>query len=113
MEQAVQQRRGSAGNWQERTPVLEWPVAGKSEAASLVGGGHQTEEQLRAGLVERGEPYFIVQDQVVAQQAVDDAADGVIGQAAVELLDELRGGAVAHAQSLLDGTQADADQHVA
>jgi hypothetical protein len=34
---------------------------------------------LGAGVIERGEADFIDQDQVVAEQVVDDAADGVVG----------------------------------
>jgi len=43
------------------------------------------EQQPRARLVQRCEPNLV--DHVVPQQAIDDAADGVVGQSSVELLD--------------------------
>ena len=63
--------------------------------AAFVGGGDEPEQQLGAGVVERGEADFVEDDQVVAEQGVDDLADGVVGQAAVEGLDEIGGGEVA------------------
>jgi hypothetical protein len=58
-------------------------------------GGDEPEQQLGAGVVERGEPEFVDDDVVVARQGVDHPADAVVGQAAVEGLDELGGGEVA------------------
>ena len=82
------------------------------EGAALVGGGDEPEQQLGAGVVERGEAHFIDDDQVVAEQVLDDAADGVVGQAAVEGLDELGGGEVADLVACLDGGDAERDQAV-
>ncbi len=42
-----------------------------------------------AGVVQRREPDLVDEDEIVTQQGIDDAADGVVGQAAVELLDEV------------------------
>jgi hypothetical protein len=78
MQQAVQEAHRCGLLEQEPAPGLERPVAGYPERAPFVGGGDKTEQQLRAG-VERSEPYFIDQDQVVAEQGVDHFADGVVG----------------------------------
>ena len=83
-------------------------MAGQAQAASLIGGGDEAEEQLRRGLVERSEANLVNQDHVVAQQAVNDAADGVVRQPAVELLDQVGGSGVAHTQAMFDGAQSDA-----
>ena len=57
-------------------------------------------------------PSSSTDDQVVAQQGVDDLADGVVGQAAVEGLDELGGGEVADPVPGVDGGDAERDQDV-
>src|SRR5579859_307775 len=44
VEQAVEQRSRSAGDGQERAPVLERPVAGQADAAALVGTRHEPEQ---------------------------------------------------------------------
>jgi hypothetical protein len=67
MEEPIEQCCRSAGDRQERAPVLEWPVAGQAQAAPLVRGRDQTEEQLGTSLVERREPDLIDQDQIVAE----------------------------------------------
>ena len=82
---------------------LERPVAGDAECAAFVGGGDEPEQQLGAGVVERGEPDFVDQDEVVAEQVVDDLADGVVGQAAVEGVDQVGGGEVADLVPGVDG----------
>lgn len=53
------------------------------------------EEQLRSGVVQGREADLVEGDEVGAQDGVDDAAHGVVGQAAVEGFDELGGGEVA------------------
>src|ERR1700716_3741298 len=88
-------------------------MAGQAQATSLIGGGDEAEEQLRRGLVERSKADLVNQDHVVAQQAVNDAVDGVVRQSAVKLLDQVGGRGVAHAQAVFDGSQSDADQHMA
>ena len=57
-------------------------------------------------------PEFVDQDQVVAEQGVDDPADGVVGQAAVEGLDEVGGGEVADPVAGVDGGDPECDEHV-
>ena len=86
---------------------------GDAEGAAFVGGGDEPEQQLGAGVVQRGEPDLVDDDQVVAQQGVDDPADGVVGQAAVEGLDELGGGEVADPVPGVDGGVAEGDEQVA
>jgi hypothetical protein len=111
VEEPVEQRDGGGVLGQEAAPFLERPVAGDAEAASLVGGGDEAEEQLRAGVVERGEADLVDEQEVETQQRVDLLADAVVGEAAVELLDELVG-AQADAQAGLDGGEPAADQQV-
>ena len=57
---------------QEPAPGFEGPVAGDAQGAAFVGGRHDPEQQLGAGVVERGEPDFVDEDQVVAEQGIDD-----------------------------------------
>ncbi len=68
-------------------------MAGDAEPAAFVGGGDEAKQQLRAGVVEGGEVELVDDDQVVAQLGVDDASDAVVGEAAVEGLDQVGGGA--------------------
>ena len=98
---------------QEPAPLVEGPVAGDAQRAAFVGGGDEAEQQLGAGVIERGEADFVDDDQVVAEQGVDDAADGVVGQAAVEGLGQVGGGEVADLVPGLDGGDAEGDQDVA
>ena len=81
---------------QEATPGLEGPVGGHAQAAVLVGGGHEAEEQVAAGVVQGREAEVVDDDEVVAQEALDDPADRVVGEAAVERLDERGGRQIAH-----------------
>ena len=97
VEQAIEHGGGGAGDGQEGAPVLEWPVAGQADAASLVRASHDSEQQLCARLVQRCEANLVDQNDVVAQQSIDDAADGVVGQPTVELLDQVGSAGVAHA----------------
>ncbi|RVX46417.1 hypothetical protein EDD27_9297 [Nonomuraea polychroma] len=46
-------------------------------------GVHEREEQLRAGVVQRGEAHLVYHE-VVAEQVLDHAADGVVGQTPIE-----------------------------
>ena len=46
-------------------------------------GGAKTEQELGAGVVQRGEFHFIEYEEVVAQEGVDGLADGVVGQSPV------------------------------
>ena len=88
-------------------------MGGDAEGAAFVGGGDEPEQQLGAGVVERGEADLVDDDQVVAEQGVDDLADGVVGQAAVEGLDEVGGGEVADPVPGVDGGEAERDEEVA
>ena len=84
VQQPVQQADGGGVLGQEPAPLVEGPVGGDAQGPAFVGGGYQAEQQLGAGVVERGEADFVDDDQVVAEQGVDDLADGVVGQPAVE-----------------------------
>ena len=86
---------------------------GHAESAAFVGGGDEPEQQLGAGVVERGESYFVDQDEVVAEQVLDHAADGVVGQAAVEGLGQVGGGEVPDLAPSVDGVDAERDQDMA
>ena len=79
----------------------------------LVGGGDEGEEELGAGLVKWREAELVDVHVVVSEQVVDDATDSVVGEAAVERLDQLVGSEVADAQAGADGGVAKADQEVA
>ena len=96
-----------------RPQASNGPVDGDAEGAAFVGGGDEPEQQLGAGVVQRREAEFVDDDQVVAQQGVDDLADGVVGQAAVEGLDQVGGGEVADPVSGVDGGVAEGDKQVA
>src|SRR5216683_5475967 len=78
MQKAIEQRNRRRLNRQEVTPLLEWPMAGHAQAAALVGGSHEAEQQLAAGVVEWSEAQLVNQNQLVAQQTADDFADGVV-----------------------------------
>ena len=85
-------------------------MAGDAQCAAFVGCGDDPEQQLRAGVIQWGEADFVDEDEVVAQQGVDDAADGVVGQAAVERFDEFSCGEVANSVSGVDGGDAERDE---
>ena len=91
MQEPVEDAGGGGVLGQEAAPLLEGPMGGHGQGAAFVGGGNEPEQQLGAGVVERGEPDLVDDDQVGAQQGVDDLADGVVGQAAVEGVDEIGG----------------------
>jgi hypothetical protein len=113
VEQAVQEADRGGVLGQEPAPLVERPVAGDAESTSFVGGGDEPEQQLGAGVVERGEADFIDQDQVVAEQVLDDAAGGVVGQAAVEGVGQIGGGEVPDLVPGVDGGGAEGDQDMA
>jgi hypothetical protein len=92
---------------------LERPMAGDGQRPALVGGGYEAEKQLGAGVVERGEPYFVTDDQVRPQDGLDHLAHRVVRQAPVERLDELSGDEVADLVAGVDGGVAEGDQAVA
>src|SRR5262249_35908375 len=113
VQQPVEQADGGGVLGQEPAPRFEGPVAGDAQGAAFVGGGGGAEQKLRAGVIQRGEPDFVDEDQLVAEQGVDDLADGVVGQAAVEGLGELGGGEVADLVPGLHGGGAEGDEQVA
>src|SRR5262249_56588810 len=76
-------------------------------------GGDEPEQQLGAGVVQRREPDLVDDDEIMSEQGVDDAADGVVGHATVELFDEFGGGQVAHLVPGGDGGVAERDEQVA
>ena len=77
---------------QEPSPGFERPVGADAEAAAFVGGGDEPEQDLGGGVVQRREAEFVADDQIVAQQGVDDFADAVVGEPAVEGVDQVGGG---------------------
>jgi hypothetical protein len=88
-------------------------VRGDAEGASFVGAGDEPEEQLGAGVVEGGEADLVDEDEVGAQDLFDDAADAVVGDAAVGGLNELGGGEGAGPVPGVDGRVAEGDEEVA
>jgi len=80
---------------EELPPLFERPVGADAEGPTFVGCGHQSEEQLGAGGVHRGEPDLIDQDEIRLQDLHDDLADRVVGQSPVEGFDEVGGCEVA------------------
>ena len=73
----------------------------------------RTGTELRAGVVERGEADLVDDDDLGAKDGVDDPTDGVVGQTAVERLDELGGGEVAHPPAGVDRRVAERHEQVA
>jgi len=112
MQEPVEQADGGGVLGQKPAPLVERPVGSDTQGALFVGGGDEPEQQLGAGVIEWREAQLIDDDQVVAEQVLDDAADGVVGQAPVEGLDELGGGEVADLASGCDGGDAERDQAV-
>src|SRR5450830_520908 len=97
---------------QEVSPLVERPVAGDGQTPALVGGGNEPKEKLGAGVVERGKAEFVDDDEVSPQQLVDDSSHGVVGQAAVEGLDEVSGDEVASPQSSCDRGKAESQEQM-
>ena len=112
VQEAVEQADGGGVLGQEPAPLVEGPMRADAQGTPFVGGGDEPEQQLGAGVVERGEAHFIDDDQVVAEQVLDDAADGVVGQTAVEGFGEIGGGEVADLVACCDGSDAERDQAV-
>src|SRR5712691_4403067 len=107
MQEAIEQGDRGCLDWQEAAPILERPVAGHTQAAAFVGGGHETKQQLAAGVVEWSEAELVDQNQLVPQQAANDLADGVIGQAAIQRFDQVRGNDIADLHPTLVARQLD------
>ena len=64
VQEPVEQADGGVVFGEEAAPVLERPVRSDAEGPSFVGGGHDAEEQLGAGVVHRGEADLVDQDEV-------------------------------------------------
>ena len=110
MQEPVEQAGRGDVFGQEPAPLFEGPMTRYAQRPTFVGGGDEPEQQLCAGVVQRRESDFVNYDEIVAEQGVDDAADGVVGQAAVELLDEFGGGEVADPVPGRDGGVAKRDE---
>jgi hypothetical protein len=67
---------------------------------------------LGAGVIEGREADFVDDDQLGAQQGVDDLADSVVGQAAVEGFDQVDGGEVADLVAGVHGGDTQPDEDV-
>jgi hypothetical protein len=113
MQQAIEKRSRRGLNRQEVTPLLEWPVARQTQAAMFIRGGHETEQQLGTGLIQGCEAQLIDQDQVVAEYGVDELANGIVGESAIEGLDQIGGDEIPHPQASLDRAIPHANQAVA
>jgi hypothetical protein len=54
----------------EGAPLVEGTVAGDTQAATLIGRGHETEQELDADAVQRGEAELVENDEVGTQEPV-------------------------------------------
>lgn len=72
VQQPVQDADGGGVFGAEVTPLLERSVGGDRQRAAFVGGGDEPEQQLRAGVIQGCEAHFIDDQQVVADEGVDD-----------------------------------------
>ena len=79
VQEPVEHADGGGVLGQEPAPRLERPVRADAQGAAFVGGGDEPEQQLGAGVIERGEAELVADDQVVAEQGLDDLPDGVVG----------------------------------
>ncbi len=96
VEEPVEQADGRRVLGEEVTPVLERPGRADAQRASLIGCGDDAKEELGAVVVHRGEADLVDQDQVGFEDLFDHLADGVVGQSAIEVLDEVGSREVAH-----------------
>jgi hypothetical protein len=88
-------------------------VARNPERASLISCGDEADEKLRADVVKRRKAEFIDHDQVRAQQTLYDPADAVIGETAIQQLNQRCRSEVAHPATSPDGRLAQVDEGVA
>ena len=112
VQEAVEDADGGGLLGQESAPLFEGPVRADGQGSAFVGAGDEPEQQLSAGVIERGEAEFVEDDQIDAEQGFDDLADGVVGQAAVEGFDEVGGGEVTDLVPGVDRGDTEADQGV-
>ena len=59
VQEPVEHRDGGGVFGQEPAPVFEGPVRRQAQGSAFVGGGDEPEQQLGAGVVERGEADFV------------------------------------------------------
>ena len=59
VQEPVEQADGGGVFGQEPAPGFEGPVGADAEGAAFVGGGDEPEQQLGAGVVQRGEAEFV------------------------------------------------------
>ena len=64
MEEPIEHGHRGRALGQEAAPGLEGPMGGHAQAAVLVGGGHEAEEQVAPDIVERGEAEVVDDDEV-------------------------------------------------
>jgi hypothetical protein len=55
VQEPVEEADGGGVLGQEPPPLVEGPVGGDAQGAAFVGGGDQAEQQLGAGVIQRGE----------------------------------------------------------
>ena len=88
MQEAVEHGDGSGVLGEEGAPLIEGPMAGHAETGPLVRRSDEAEEQLRTHGIERCKAELVNDDQVTAQQSVDELADGVVSEPAVLVASE-------------------------
>ena len=59
MQEPVEDAGGGGVLGQKPAPLLEGPMGGDGQGAAFVGGGNKPEQQLGAGVIERGEPDLV------------------------------------------------------
>jgi hypothetical protein len=69
---------------QEAAPFLEGPVASDAQSSAFVGGGHEPKQQLRPGVIQRGEPELVNDDGISPKDRLDDPPDRVVGKSPVQ-----------------------------
>src|SRR4051794_27453889 len=113
VQQAVEHGGGGGVVGQEPAPGVGGQVAGDAEGASVVGGGDEREQELGAGEVEGREAELVDDHEVGAEEVVDDLRDAVVGEAAVEVFDEVSGSEVADLESFGDRGVAEGEEEEA
>ena len=84
MEQPVEERHRGRVLGDEPAPLLERPVAGDPERPALVRRGDEAEQELGADGVEGRKPQLVDDEKVGSQEPIDDLADRVVGETAIE-----------------------------
>ena len=113
MQQAVQERDGGRVFGQEAAPLLERPVARDAERSSFIGRGHEPEQELGAGVVERREAEVVDDHEVGPQQPLDEPADAVVGETPIQRFASEARRRSSGPAARPDGRLAQADERVA